>query len=66
MASHAWLGRTHALRGTVKIFLRSSGYLRQVVKQRGTTALERLEIDRFIVRSALLPTAREEAHPFER
>jgi hypothetical protein len=35
-------------------------------KQGSTAALERLEIDRFIVRGVILPTAIEDANPFEK
>ena len=59
------LGRTHALRGAVKVFYSFAGLIRQVLQQWCATAFERLEIDGFIVRCAILPTPIQDANPFE-
>jgi hypothetical protein len=40
--------------------------MREVLQQGCATAFERLEIDGFIVRRALLPTPKENPDPFER
>src|SRR5262245_6754886 len=54
---------THALRGVSRFFYSFSGSLRQVVQAWCAAAVERLEIDRFLIRRAILPTPREEANP---
>jgi hypothetical protein len=57
--------RPHALRGAVKVFLRFLGLHGKIWHQRCTTAIEGLEIDRFLRRGALLPTPKEETAPLE-
>jgi hypothetical protein len=37
-----------------------------MVDQGGPTAVERIEIDGFVIRGALLPTPKEETQPLER
>jgi len=59
------LGRTHALKGAVKIFYDCVGYLGQLLHQRGATTLERLERGGFIVRGTILPTPLKDAEPLK-
>jgi hypothetical protein len=58
---------THALRGTVKgrkrFFSRPIG---KMVEKWCPSAFQGVEIERFIVRRAILPTPKENANPFER
>jgi len=61
------LGRTHALRGTVKGRARFfASTMRQVIQKGRATAVQGGEIDRFIVGRAMLPTPAEHAAPVER
>src|SRR5262249_27096077 len=49
--------------GLSRFFYSFSGSFRQVVQEWCAAAVERLEIDRFIIRRAILPTPREDANP---